>query len=120
MPFSRVTDPTHYGLRSSVSGVRPFLVFLIITMVATSAMAQSRRATRETARPTTQDMSCAQAKGIVASRGSVVLHTGPSTYDLFMRHPSLCEPGLSGQPASVRTADVDRCPIGFTCRRIGK
>jgi hypothetical protein len=89
-----------------------FFVSLIVTTVATDAMAQSRL--------TTRDMTCAQAAGIVASQGSVVLYTGPTTYDRYLRHPSLCGPGLTGQPVSVRTADVDQCPVGFTCRWIGK
>jgi hypothetical protein len=42
-------------------------------LLATAAFAQSR--------PSTLRMTCAQAQGLVASRGSIVLSTGPYTFN---------------------------------------
>src|SRR3954447_1039724 len=43
-------------------------------------------------RPSTTDMRCAQAAGIVAARGAIVLGTGGFTYDRFVSDAShLCD-----------------------------
>jgi len=89
--------------------MKPILVSLIITSVATSAIAQSGR--------TARDMTCAQAAGIVASQGAVVLRTGPTTYDRYVRDPSFCARGETTQPAWVRASDVAQCLIGGTCQQ---
>jgi hypothetical protein len=67
---------------------------------------------------TTLSMTCAAARGIVASRGAVVLHTGPATYDRYVRDSSFCALPETAQPTWVRTADVAQCPIGNVCRSI--
>ncbi len=36
----------------------------------------------------TRDMGCDQAAGLVAKQGAVVLRTGPTTYDRYIRHSS--------------------------------
>jgi hypothetical protein len=61
----------------SNASMKPFLVSLVITTVAIGAMAQVG---------TTRDMSCDQAAGLVANQGAVVLRTGPTTYDRYIRH----------------------------------
>ncbi len=83
------------------------LVFLAATAVASGALAQSD--------PTTQTMTCAQARGLVASQGAVVLRTGPGGYDRFVRDSSFCIALTRAEPAWVRTADVAQCPIGGRC-----
>jgi hypothetical protein len=89
--------------------MKPFLAFLIITTVATGAMGQAGRAIR--------DMTCAQAAGIVASQGAVVLYTGPTTFDRYVRDSSFCARGETAQYAWVRTSDVAQCLIGGTCQQ---
>jgi len=88
--------------------MKPFPVFLFVTTVVTGAMAQPG--------PTTRDMTCAQARSLVASRGVVVLRTGPGTYDRYVRDASLCAVAEAPKSAWVRTADVAHCPVGGTCR----
>jgi len=51
--------------------------FFAAAMAATGAMAQSA---------TTQNMTCAQARGLVASQGAVVLRTGPGAFDRYVRN----------------------------------
>lgn len=86
------------------------LVPVAIAGFATGAMAQSGA--------TTLSMTCAAARRIVASQGAVVLHTGPMTYDRYVRDGSFCELGETARPAWVMTADVGQCPIGGVCRSI--
>ena len=66
-------------------------------------------------RPLTTRMSCAQAKGLVASQGAVVLNTGPLTYDRYVGSSSACALGEVMEPAWVPTADSAQCPIGYRC-----
>jgi hypothetical protein len=63
-------------------------------------------------------MTCVQARGIVASRGAAVLHTGPATYDRFVRDGSFCALQETARPAWVRTADAAHCPVGGVCRSV--
>ena len=86
------------------------LLFLAIAGIATSAMAQSG--------PTALTMTCAQARGIVASQGAVVLRTGPTTYDRYVRTPTFCALGETVHPAWVRTADAAQCPVGGVCQPV--
>ncbi len=88
--------------------MKAILVPLVIAGFSTGAMAQSG--------PTTLNMTCAQAAGLVASRGAVVLRTGPITYDRYVRDSSFCPYPDSARPAWVRTADTAQCPIGGVCR----
>jgi len=87
--------------------VQRVLPFLIATTAATGAIAQSG--------PTTQVMTCAQARGLVASQGAVVLRTGPGAYDRYVRDSTFCIALTRAEPAWVRTADVTQCPVGGTC-----
>ena len=70
----------------------------------------------QTARPDTRQMTCRQAQDLVRQRGSVVLTTGPSTFDRFVANGRYCEP----QTAQVRakfapTRDNPQCPAGYRC-----
>jgi hypothetical protein len=82
-------------------------LFLAIAGLATGAMAQS----------TTLNMTCAQARGIVVSQGAVVLRTGPTTYDRYVRASSFCARGETVSPAWIRTTDAAQCPVGGVCRQ---
>jgi hypothetical protein len=90
--------------------MKPALASLIMAGFVTGAMAQTGA--------TTLTMTCAAAKGIVVSRGAVVLRTGPTTYDRYVRDSSFCALQETVRPAWVRTADVAQCPIGGVCRSI--
>src|SRR4051812_33031416 len=84
------------------------LASLAIVSLSTGAMAQSELSTLS--------MTCARAKAMVSSRGAVVLHTGPTTYDRYVLDDSFCEQEDVDPLAWVRTADVARCSIGRVCR----
>jgi hypothetical protein len=90
--------------------MKPILVFLAIAGLATGAMAQSG--------PTTLNMTCAQTRGIVASQGAVVLRTGPTTFDRYVRASSFCAHGEAAHTAWIRTADAAQCPVGGVCRSV--
>ena len=90
--------------------MRPLLVSVVIAGFATGALAQSG--------PTTLAMTCAQARGIVASQGAAVLRTGPTTYDRYVRDARFCALQETVHPAWVRTADTVQCPVGGVCRSV--
>jgi hypothetical protein len=90
--------------------MKHLLVFVTVASFSTFAIAQSGS--------TTLAMSCAQARGIVASQGAAVLRTGPATYDRYVRDGSFCALQETVRPAWVRTADVAQCPVGGVCRSI--
>lgn len=69
-------------------------------------------------RPSTVNMSCAQARGIVASAGAVVLGTGGGTYDRFVNSRAFCTPSERTEPAWVPTRDSGQCFIGYRCEEI--
>jgi hypothetical protein len=88
----------------------------LIVSGGTAALAQ--------AGPNTTAMTCNQARGLVASQGAAVLHTGPVTYDRYVSGPGFCDRGDITDPAWVRTADTAQCLIGYLCvqrmRRSGR
>ena len=67
------------------------------------------------ARPSTLDMRCAQARGVVARQGAIVLGTGGYTSDRFVRDASFCQPTEIGRSAFVPAADTLQCLVGYTC-----
>ena len=81
---------------------------LLLAISASSAVyAQSR--------PSTTNMSCAQAVSVVQSQGAAVLGTGGDTFDRFVRDASFCPRGQQTQPRFVPTADNRQCMVGFAC-----
>ena len=85
--------------------MRLVLAFFVITSLSTEVMAQL-----------TQNMACAQARGVVVSQGSAVLHTSSAAYDRYVRDGSFCPLGKVPLPAWVRTADTAQCFVGNLCR----
>lgn len=53
-------------------------IILVVLLSAAPSYAQ---------RPSTLSMSCAEAQGVVASQGAIVLSTGRHTYDRFVATP---------------------------------
>jgi hypothetical protein len=67
-------------------------------------------------RPSTTRMTCAQAAGVVASRGGIVLGTGGHTYDRFVAHRGFCLITEMTEPAWVPTVDTPQCFVGYRCK----
>jgi hypothetical protein len=82
----------------------------LIVSGGTAALAQ--------AGPNTTAMTCNQARGLVASQGAVVLHTGPVTYDRFVSGPGFCTSNELPRSTWVGTADTAQCFIGYVCRQL--
>ena len=68
------------------------------------------------ARPSTQSMSCREAQALLASKGAVVMTTGPHTYERFLADDNYCMIAEYADAASAPTKDVRSCPLGFTCK----
>ena len=85
-------------------------VAFVLGLAALSTSVQAQQ------RPMTPDMSCAQAKQLVARNGAIVLGTGPYTYDRYVRDRSFCQLAETLEPMWVPTRDVVQCPIGYRCR----
>jgi hypothetical protein len=83
-------------------------VVLALTLMATSATAQTRLSTIN--RP------CVASQQLVYNRGSVVLGTGGYTYDRFVRDRSFCEFNEYTSPAFVPSLDTPQCFVGFRCK----
>ena len=79
-------------------------------LISTGTLAQPR--------PSTTDMKCAQAAGMVAARGAIVLGTGGFTYDRFVSDASHCAIKQTTEPAWVPTADTPQCFVGYRCREL--
>ena len=67
-------------------------------------------------RPSTVNMSCRQAAGLVASRGAIVLGTGGYTYDRFVRDRSFCLITEVTEPVWVPAGDTPQCFVGYRCK----
>jgi hypothetical protein len=80
---------------------------LAFVLLSTGASAQSR--------PVTTAMTCSQAAGLVASRGAVVMNTGPHTYDRYVSGGNFCALGEFADPAWVPSADSQQCFVGYRC-----
>lgn len=87
--------------------MRSIITALGITLIATTAMAQSRASTTA--------MTCGQAQSFLGTRGAAVIGTGGQTYDRFVRDRSFCQPTEVTRVAFVPTRDTPQCPIGYRC-----
>ena len=76
--------------------------------IATAVAAQPR--------PSSVTMNCAQAAGLVAANGHVVLGTGGYTYDRFVSDGRFCLRSEVTEPAWVPTRDQRQCFVGYRCR----
>ena len=62
------------------------------------------------------EIRCAQAAGLVAARGAIVLGTGGLTYDRFVSDASHCAIKETTEPAWVPAADTPQCFVGYRCK----
>jgi hypothetical protein len=84
--------------------MRALVLLLALGQVwSSTAHAQSR--------PSTQALTCSQAQAFVASRTSVLMNTGPTTYDTFVSGPIGCSPSSVAELAWVRTRDNPECAL---------
>jgi hypothetical protein len=84
------------------------------TALATAALlAATPTLARE--RASTTAMTCKAANALVTQRGAVVLGSGGSSYDRYVRSETLCPTGLYGRAAFVPTRDNPQCYIGYYC-----
>jgi hypothetical protein len=79
------------------------------------ALAAAAAVSAAEARPSTLAMSCAEAAGLVAARGAVVLSTGRHTYDRFVAHAGYCQPDEYADRAFAPTRS-GQCRLGYVCR----
>jgi hypothetical protein len=92
---------------------KPILIMcLLAPLSCTSALAQSR--------PLSTAMTCDQARQLVASRGALVMSTGPSLYDRYVGHWGYCTPTETIMPAYVSTKDRPQCFVGYTCVELSR
>ena len=75
-------------------------------------------AVAQAGRPDTRQLTCAQAQSLVKQRGSVVMTTGPTTFDRFIANVSYCLPESNMmRPKYAPTRDNPKCPVGNKCFR---
>lgn len=67
------------------------------------------------ARQSTLTMTCAEAAGLVAAQGAVVLSTGKYTYDRFVATPAYCALAEYAYRGRAPTRD-GQCRLGFVCK----
>jgi hypothetical protein len=68
------------------------------------------------ARQSTFNMSCGQARALVASVGAVVLSTGRYTYERFVATPGYCLLGEWAYWGYAPTTDSPQCLLGYVCK----
>ncbi|MBX9759506.1 MAG: hypothetical protein K2Y29_12100 [Beijerinckiaceae bacterium] len=66
-------------------------------------------------RPSTTDMTCAQAQSTVQRAGAVLLNTGVHTFDRFVRDQAFCTPDEMTVPTWAPTRDNAVCMVGDRC-----
>ena len=94
--------------RRAGRGCARSLLFMI-TLVLAGSPADAQR-------PDARNMSCAETRALVQSRGAVVISTGQHTYDRFVASANFCIWGERLEPAWTGTGEGARCQIGFVCR----
>jgi hypothetical protein len=88
--------------------VRSSVIALALCATATAALAQSR--------PSSPNLTCAQARQLVLSQGAIVIGTGGFTYDRYVRDSSFCERGEYPSNSWIPTRDTPQCFVGYRCR----
>lgn len=86
-----------------------------VALAMVSVLAAMTSGARAQSRPSTLGMTCAQARGVVGTRGGIVLGTGGYTYDRFVSDARFCLNTETIRPAWAPTRDSPQCFIGYTC-----
>ena len=90
-------------------------IVAIAILLSSASFLSSSSFAQAQGRPSTTNMSCAQAASTVARSGAIVLATGRDLYDRYVASEGLCPSGLYGRPAFVPTRDNPQCHIGYYC-----
>ena len=96
-------------MRNSITSSRTIgaAIAMMIAAASTASAAQRTDITQ---------MSCGQARSLIAQRGASVVTTGPRTYQRFVSDIRFCDAGNHYlHPAFTPTADNRSCRIGYTC-----
>jgi hypothetical protein len=80
---------------------------VLLAVASTAAGAQTRLSTT--------NLTCGQARSIVATQGAVVLGTGGITYERFVAHGGFCQRLEWARPTYAPTRDSPACPVGGVC-----
>ncbi len=89
-----------------------FAISALLAMVVTGASLSDANAQR---RPSTLNMTCAQAQALVRSSGAIVLSTGGHTYDRFVVSRQFCTPEEELVATWAPTRDMQQCMVGYRC-----
>jgi hypothetical protein len=89
-----------------------------LVLAAVAAVSLSIDAAQAQGRPDSLRMSCASARGLVSTRGAVVLGSGRDIYDRFVAAQGFCQRDEVTKPAWVPTADTRQCFVGYRCERV--
>ena len=82
------------------------LLTVVVLLIGASAAA---------GRPATHAMTCAQAQALVATKGAIVMSTGPYTYERFVAHHGFCRHGEVADRVYAPTSDNPQCRVGYHC-----
>ena len=98
-----------HGTASLGSRTRTGAAVLALVAVVAASVAHAQR-------PDARDMSCDQARALVAARGAVVLTTGQYTYERYVATAQYCSHGEVLYREWITTGDGEQCNVGYTCR----
>ncbi|WP_305987662.1 hypothetical protein [Roseibium sp. MMSF_3544] len=91
----------------------------LLLLCALSFLAQAQQpAAAQSGRPDTRKLTCSQAQDLVKQRGSVIMTTGPTTFDTFIADVRYCMPQTNQmRPKFAPTLDNPKCAVGNRCFR---
>jgi len=67
--------------------------------------------TQGSARPSAASLNCAAINSRIASAGALVLDTGPTTYERYVRDLGFCQASQITVPEFIRSADNPQCLV---------
>ncbi|MCK7614141.1 hypothetical protein [Roseibium sediminicola] len=82
-----------------------------VCLVLTASLAHA-----QAGRPDTRRLTCNEAQQLVQKSGSIVMTTGPSTFEKFVANASYCLPQSNQVRANFApTKDNPECAVGNRC-----
>ncbi len=89
---------------------------IVLVVSSFLTLQTSAAAMAQAGRPDTRQLTCSQAQSLVKERGSVVMTTGPATFDKFVANAGFCESRSNSLRARYApTKDNPKCAVGFRC-----
>jgi len=83
--------------------------------IGVAALAATAGVALAQGRPSTTNMTCAQAQAVVRSAGAIVLGTGGPTFERFVISEAFCTPQEEIVPHWAPTRDNPQCVVGYRC-----